>query len=333
MAEKINKIEISHRTIVFTVLFLLSLRFLYEIRSILLALFISIILMAALNPLVDKLEKIDVPRWVAILFLYVLILALLIGPIAALIPPLVEQTSKLVNALMGLADELTVLGLSSASLQAQLQELGGLPAQIVKLSLSVVSNIASIIGILIMTFYLLMERSRLEVFLLFLFGQNGKDRADSIVDKLEDRLGGWVRTQFLLMTIIGSMSYIGFRVLNINFALPLAITAGILEMLIYIGPIITAILAFLVGLLQSPLTGLMALGWSILIQQIENNILVPQIVKKTLGVNPLITIIALAVGFKIGGIAGAILSLPVYLTLEVLFKEFLLEKMNRKQGE
>lgn len=331
MAENIKKIEISHRTIIFTVLFLLSLRFLYEIRTILLALFISVILMAALNPLVDRIEKKGFPRWLGIICLLLLIVTFFIGPIAGLIPPLVEQTDKLVDAVMSLADQLAIFGLSSDKLQAQLQELGGLPSQIVKLSVSIISNIVSIIGVLIMTFYLLMERANMEEFLLFLFGIDGKNKADSVIDKLERRLGGWVRTQFLLMTIIGSMSYIGYRILDINFALPLAITAGILEMLIYVGPIIAAILSFVVGLLQSPLTGLMAFSWSIIIQQLENNIIVPQLMKKALGVNPLITIIALSIGFKLAGIAGAILSLPIYLTIEVLFKEFV--PLKKKQGE
>lgn len=331
MNEVIKKIEISHRTIIFTVLFLLSLRLLYEIRTILLALFISVVLMAALNPLVDRIEKWGLPRWSGIIFLYLVMLIFFTGPIAGLIPPLVEQTDSLVRAVMDLADRLAVFGMSSAKLQAQLQELGGLPSQIVRLSVSIISNLVSIIGVLIMTFYLLMERANLEKFLLFLFGPDGKDRANTIVDKLEHRLGGWVRTQFLLMTIIGSLSYIGFRVLDINFALPLAITAGILEVLIYVGPIIAAILAFIVGLLQSPLTGLMALSWSVIIQQLENNILVPQLMKKALGVNPLVTIIALSIGFKLAGIAGAILSLPVYLTIEVLVKEFV--PLGKKQGE
>ncbi len=331
MNEEITKVEVSHRTIIFTVLFLLSLLLLYQIRTILLALFIAVIIMAALNPLVDRIEEWNVPRWLAIIFLYLVILTVFIGPIASLIPALVEQTDSLVDAVMDLADQLSVLGISSAKLQTQLQELGGIPAQIVKLSVSIISNIVSIIGVLIMAFYLLMERANLEEFLLYLFGQNGKNKANSVVDKLERRLGGWVRTQFLLMTIIGSLSYIGFLILDINFALPLAITAGILEMLIYVGPIIAAILSFLVGLLQSPVMGLMAFSWSVIIQQLENNILVPQLMKKALGVNPLVTIIALSIGFKLAGIAGAILSLPVYLTIEVLFREFV--HLKKKQGE
>ncbi len=329
--DEAKKIEISHRTIIFTVLFILSLRFLYEIRTILLALYIAIILMAALNPIVDRIEKWGLPRWAGILLLYLLIFVVFAGPIAGLIPPLVEQTDSLIQTVMDLADRLSAFGLSSTKIQAQLQELSGLPSQILKLSVSILSNIASVIGVLIMAFYLLMERANLEEFLLYLFGQNGKDRANSVIDKLERRLGGWVRTQFLLMTIIGVFSYIGFRILNLNFALPLAIIAGLLEILLYVGPVIAALLALIVGLLQSPLIGLMAFIWSEIVQQLESNFLVPMLIKKALGVNPLITIVALAIGFKLGGVAGAILSLPVYLTIEVFAKEFI--PIFKKQGE
>lgn len=331
--KKIKKVEISHRTIIFSVIFLISLWFLYQIREILLALFISIILMGALNPTVEKLEKRKIPRWTAILIIYLIVFGILGGAFAGLIPALIKQTDSLVNSLLKLEGKLSIWGLTTIDIGAKLQELGGLPTQIAKVIIAFASNLVSVLSILILTFYLLMERQKLDDYLFFIFGTNGKNRAEKLIDRLEERLGGWVRTQFLLMTIIGVMTYIGLKILGYKFALPLAIIAGLLEMIVYVGPILSAILIGVVGLLTSPLMALFGAGWLVIVQQLENNILVPKIMEKSLGVNPLITILALAIGFEVAGIRGAVLSIPVYLTVEVLVTEFYSLKTRKKKNK
>jgi predicted PurR-regulated permease PerM len=329
--KQVKKVEISHRTIIFSVLFLIGLWFLYQIREILLALFISVILMGALNPTIKKLENLKIPRWVAILIIYLIILGFLGGALAGLVPALVSQTDSLVNTLLELEGKISLWGITTIDLGARLQELGGLPTQVARIVISFASNLFSVVSILILTFYLLMERQNLDDYLFFLFGTNGQDKAQKLIDRLEERLGGWVRTQFLLMTIIGTLTYVGLKILGYRYALPLAIIAGLLEMIVYVGPILSAILIGVVGLITSPLLAAFGAGWLVIVQQLENNILVPKIMEKSLGVNPLITIIALAVGFQIAGIRGAILSIPVYLTTEVVLTEFLQLKPNNKK--
>ncbi len=329
--EKVKKIEISHRTIVFSVLFLVAIWFLYQIREILLALFISIILMGAINPTVDRLERWRLPRWLAILLIYLVLLSLIITAIAGLIPPLVDQTSRLVQVVIDLSDRLSFLGLSSEKIRLQIQELGALPTQILKLAVSIFSNIIAIFAILVITFYLLLEHKNLDRYLFFLFGQKRRERAKRVVGKLEKKLGGWVRAELLLMTIIGLLSYIGFRLLDLQFALPLAILAGLLEVVPNIGPTLSAVPAVAIGLLESSLIGLLVLAWTFIIQQLENNLIVPKLMQKTVGVNPLITILTLAVGFKLAGVMGAVLAIPVYLAIEVVVSEFISLKKAKGQ--
>jgi len=321
MAKEIKKVEISRKTIIFLALFLTLIWFLYQIKDILLALFISLILVGALNPLVTRLEKKGVARWSAIFFFYSLILIVLLLAIAGLVPPLVEQTGLLVQAITNLSGKLSFLGLSSEILQSQLQGLGGLPSQIAKLVFSVFSNIAAILAILIITFYLLLEHKNLDRYLFSVFGSKGKDRAKAVVEKLEEKMGSWVRAQLLLMTIIGLLSYLGFKLLGLKFALPLAILAGFLELVPNIGPTIAAIPAILVGLMVSPLIAFLTLAWCLIIQQLENSLIVPKLMQKSVGVNPLITILSLAIGFKLAGIKGAVLAVPIYLMVETFWLE------------
>jgi len=109
-------------------------------------------------------------------------------------------------------------------------------------------------------------------------------------------------------------------IIGVNYALPLAIIAGLLEMVPNIGPTIASILAGLFGLTISPLIGLLAVLWGIIVQQLENNFIVPKIMKETVGINPLITILLIASGAKLGGIIGAVIAVPLYLTAETIFK-------------
>ncbi len=330
--KKIKKVDISHRTIIFAVLFLLGLWFLYQIREILLALFISIILMGSLNPTIKKLEKAGIHRIMSILIIYLFILAILGGSIAGIVPALVEQTDSLVKTLLELEGKLTFWGIPIINLGPELQGLGNLPARIIRAVVVFASNLVSLLTILIITFYLLLERKKLDKYLSFLFKAEGHQRADRLVDRLEERLGGWVRTQLFLMTVVGLLTYIGLRILGYKYALPLSIIAGLLEIIVYVGPLFSAVLIGIVGFITSPMLGILGTAWLVIVQQLQSNILVPVTIEKSLGVNPLVTILSLAVGFEVAGIKGAILSIPVYLTLEVIFFEFLPFK-RKKQGE
>jgi predicted PurR-regulated permease PerM len=126
------------------------------------------------------------------------------------------------------------------------------------------------------------------------------------------------------------MTYFGLRILGIEFALPLALLAGVLEIIPNIGPILSSIPAIVAGLAFSPLMGLAVAALYFLIQQLENTLIVPKVMEKTAGVNPLVTILSLAIGFKLGGIVGAILAVPVVLLIQVVSSEVFASKRFQK---
>lgn len=317
----VKKIEISHRTVVFTVFFLLGLLFLYQIRQIILALFVSLILMSSLNPAVDRLQKWRVPRWLAILFLYILIFGGLGVMLAAVIPVLIDQTAAFINGLPSYIRQLGGFGFDPNLIAGQISQLGLISANILKITVSFFSNIVSLFALAVITFYLLLERKNLDRYLSVLFGEGSEKKANDFVNKVEKKLGGWVRGEAALMTIIGLMTYAGLKLLGIEFALPLALLAGILEIVPNIGPTIAAIPAVLIGFAISPLMGMAVAALYFLVQQIENSLIVPKVMQKAVGVNPLVTILALATGFKLAGIVGAILAVPVVLVIQVTVSE------------
>ena len=319
-----KKIEISHRTIIFTVLFLLLLWFLYLIKDILLIFFISLLLMAIINPAVVKLSKYRVPRVVSVLFVYMATIAILALIIGGILPALIEQTTNFAN---NLPSFLSGIGISSyfsdQIIEELIVQLGKLPAQIIKVVFSIFSNVIAVITVTIFTLYLLLSRNKIDEQLTNFLGEKQQKRVEKIVDNLEEKLGGWARGELALMVLVGLFTFIGLSLLGIPYALPLSLLAGVLEIIPNIGPIIAAIPSVIIGFGISPAIGIAVIVLAFIIQQVENYVFVPKVMEKSVGVSPIITLLALAVGFKISGIIGALISVPVLITFQVLIKEYL----------
>lgn len=317
---KPQRIEISYKTIIFTVVFLASLSLLWQIRGLLILVYVCFILMATINRPVSLLEKKHLPRPLAVIIIYLLFFIAVSFALASLIPALVSQTNSLIKVFPTLIQQTSFLGTSAIDWSSQFKIIESLPSNIAKATLSIFSNALSTFIIFMITFYLLEERSKLKHYGFKLFGKNGGDKLVRTIELLEVRLSSWVNAQLMLMLIVGFLSYFGYLALGLNYALPLAIIAGILELVPNIGPTIAAIIAALVGLTISPLTALLAIIWGTIVQQLENNFIVPKVMKEAVGINPLVTLLCLAAGAKIGGVVGTILSIPTYLFVESIVK-------------
>lgn len=314
-----TRIEISYRTIVFSVVFLLFLKFLFVIRAVLIALFIALILMTALNPIINLLEKKKIPRVIAIMIIFILIVLIITGIVAAVIPPLVEQTKSLISQTPAILERIGGLPIDQQVINSQLSSV---PGNIARLVIGAFSNIIAVFTLLVLTFYLLYERGNLHRYLAIFFGSTKtEEKAEELINKLEHQIGGWIRGELALMLIIGVFSYIGLRILGVTYALPLSIIAGILEIIPNIGPTVALIPAALVALTISPVTALATIALYFLIQQFENNIIVPKVMQKAVGVKPLVVILALMIGAKLAGVLGAALAVPGFLVLKVVVEE------------
>jgi predicted PurR-regulated permease PerM len=144
----------------------------------------------------------------------------------------------------------------------------------------------------------------------------------SVSKKITSKMSAWFQGQLLLCFVIFLGTFVALSLLKVDFALTLAIVAGFLEMLPVAGPIISGALAALVALTSSPFLALIVVAYFILLQQLENHILVPQVMKKTVGLHPIAIIFALVAGSKLLGILGIIIAIPVAAAIGVLFNEF-----------
>lgn len=267
-----RKIEISHRTIVFTVLLLLFLWLLYNIRDIILQFFLALLVMTILNPVVASLARYRVPRGVSLLLVYGILLSLVIVVVAGIAPPLYEQTTSFVNGLPGYLANLSLPPALNDQVTTQIvSQVADLPGQVARFVLSIFSNLFSVITVLIVASYLLLTRNRLDDQLSYFLDKSAVEKVSGVLDRLEEKLGGWARGELALMALVGLMSYVGLRLLGVPFALPLAVLAALLELFPFIGPFMAAVPAVIIGMGISPLMGLATAALAFLIQHERNN--------------------------------------------------------------
>lgn len=322
-----KKIEISHKTIIFTVAFLLFVGFLYYVRDIILVFFVSLLIMTILNPTVTKLSQKKIPRGLSVIVVYILAIVFLSVSIGSVVPPLVEQTTKLVNNFPSYSEGLGLSSIVNEQISKEFfSQFGTLPGYVFKFSISVFSNLIGVITVLILAFYLLMARNKIDGQIEDIFNSSKAKSVIKVLNELEKKLGGWARGQLFLMIVVGITVFIGLTLLGIPYALPLSLLAAIFEVIPNFGPFLAALPAVAIGFGTSPFLGLAIVALYTLIQQIENYVFVPKIIEKSTGVPPVVTLLALAIGFKVAGIVGAIISVPVYITTQVILKAYVERK-------
>lgn len=318
-----HRIEISHKTIIFTVLFIISLWILYQVRDLIFLFLVSFVVMAGLRPFVDRLERLKIPRAFAILFIYVALFVLIGLAFSLIIQPLAEQSERLLREIGRYIS--AVLPSVNFTPEQITQQIPPLLQNVFKITSGVFSSLVGFFTFIVFTFYFLLERRHLKHFLKNFVGLEAEEKIARVFRQVEEKLGSWVVGQVTLMVIIGVSTYIGLRLLDVEFALPLAIIAGLLEIVPILGPVISAIPSVLVALTVSPILAIAVVALYFIIQQIENNIVVPFVMRKAVGLPPLVTIVAIMVGGKLAGIGGVILSVPLLVSLQVVIRELLLE--------
>lgn len=277
--------------------------------------------MTALRPLVEALVTIKIPRVFAILLIYILIFGGIGGVIASLIPSIAVQSNRLVQELPGYAEK--VIPTLDINIQAITQEIAPITQNILRVGVEVFNNIINIVTVLVFTLYLLLSRNNVKTLLQQFTNEETGEKIHTVLRDIELKLGYWARGQFILMVIIGVTSYIGLTLLKVEYALPLAVFAGLLELVPMIGPIVAAIPAVLVALTISPVLAISVAAMYFVIQQFENHLIVPFIMRKAVGFSPIITIVAFMIGARFAGVVGAVLAIPVILVLQVVIAYFL----------
>ena len=337
-------INISTVTIVKFILILLALYFFYLVREILVIIFVSLILASALDPWVDWMHKRKIPRGLGIIFIYLILFVIISFAFYLIIPPIVSQVKELsitfphylekvisgVSALKEYASQHGVLDNLKGSLDAFAANLEGAAGGVFSTVSGIVGGILSFFLILVMTFYMVVEESAMKKIIWSVAPAEYQPYIMQLISRMQGKIGLWLRGQLILSLIIFVLTFLGLKILGVNYALTLALIAGLTEFIPYLGPILASIPAIFLAFTQSPMLALFTLGLYYIIQLMENHIIVPKLMQKVVGLNPIVSIVVLLVGFKVAGVIGAILSLPVATAIGVFLKDLFEGKGTRE---
>lgn len=319
-----HTIDIAPSSIFWVLAVFFGTKFLSEISSILLLVYVAFLIAVAVNPFVIWFESKRIPRSLS----SIAVILALFGSIAVLlssfIKPLVTQTQNFLSRLPEIIERVSSYNINIESLSSQAFIVSD---HVFKIAIGTVAGIITTFTTLVISYYILQSRPNLKKSLKSIFG-NKYVLHYSILTQLEKKLGSWVRGTAILMLSVGILSFLGYVLIGLPYAVALGVIAGLLELIPNIGPTITAIFAIVVGLSLSPTHGLAALIVSVLVQQLENNILVPKIMQKATGLHPIVTMVALLIGFTLGGPALAVISLPITITIQIIISHIHLNKQN-----
>ncbi len=332
-------IQLSLATMVKIAVFGLALYFLFSVRDTLMLILISIIFALAIEPIVDWFEKQKIPRGMAVLIIYILVGSLIFILVELLIPPIAEQASLLIENLPSIWDRI-VENFSTLTAYSQQQGfsdniqqgLAGLQSSlqtaatgVYNFLISVVWSIIDLIVVLVLVFYFAVYPKYAENTLMAILP--GRYHADLyvLVGIVKKKIGDWARGQLILCLIIGLLSFCGLIFLLPRYALLLAVIAGLTEFVPYLGPIIGAIPALLLAMAVGKNSFWVVLGvlaLYVIIQELENNVIVPQVMKKTVGLHPITVILVMLIAAEIAGIIGLLLVIPITGALFVCYRYF-----------
>ncbi len=325
-ASETTKIDISSGTIFRVILIVIGWWFLYLIIDLLVMLFAAVVVASAIRPVADFLQRYRLPRAGSVLLVYALVLLLFSSVVTLMIPPLTEQTVQLAHALPQLFDRLGAAGMTAfagdgdvlASLQRILvgagDNLANVGANILQRTRTLFSGAFTVLFVFVIALYLVVDRDALNKPFRLVVPSVHLAYTERVIDRAQRYIGRWVVAQLSLAVIIGV-------VVSVPYALVLGLLAGAFEVVPVIGPIAAAVPAVLIGFSQSWLLGLGVLLFYVLVQQAENNLLIPIVMRKATGLNPLITILAVLLGARLGGIVGVILAVPAAVVLSTIFTD------------
>ena len=315
----------------------------YRFRLVVVTVFSGIVVSMAMAPGVDWLHRHRLPRAVSVILIYLVLLVLLIGFIVLLVPPIVEQLSAAVPQIERYYRDLKT-ALANSPLLMIRQIAAQMPAQI-SLTLApsaatgevfdavgqalnttgiILSGLFTLTAILLIGFYWTLESENVLRTLLRPLSNDKRESALEMLQEISTRVGGYVRGQGILAVSIGVADLIVFLLIGLPAALAVALLAGVFELIPVLGPTLGAIPAVLVAFAYDPSKVVWVVAAGALIQLLENNLLAPRVMHKTVGVNPMVTLLAIVAFGALFGFAGLLLAIPIAAIIQIILDRSLL---------
>lgn len=342
------QLDISSGTIIRAILIVLLFVFLYILKDVVIIFLFALVIASAVSPFANWLDERGVPRVLGVLIFYLIILGVAVTVLSLVVPYIADDISRLIGVLPKVVERVSSsLETAQQSSPQYLDFLGEIQnilssfssylqqasQSVVGLIVSVFGGVFSFIAILIVSFYLAVTRKGIEVFLGSVVPEKYESYVISLWKRTEVKVGKWLQGQLLLGLIVGLMVYVGLSLLHVKYALLLSLMVMVLELVPMVGPVVAAIPAVFLAFLQSPSLGIWVLVLYVVVQQLENHVLVPLVLGRTLGLNPVVVIIALLIGEKLAGIPGMILAVPISTIIVEMLDDVARQKESRRTSQ
>jgi predicted PurR-regulated permease PerM len=314
---------------------------LYLVRSVVLLIYVSILFATGLAPLVRLLERQrllpvgsrHLPRWVAILALYLAVLGVLTVVVLLILPPLADQAAGLWNRLPQLVDQAQQWLVEHRLLEHSVswrEAVATAPTQTTNLAdllfqavSGVLGGLVGVVSVVILTFYLLLQGGELMAGVIRFFPRDMRPHVAAVARQIAHKVSAWLSGEVILAGTIGGSAALGLFVMQVPYFYVLALIAAAGEVIPVVGPILASIPAIAVAFTVSPKLAVAVAVYYLAQQQVENHVLVPKIMGRQVGVSPFTVLVALLAGDALLGMAGALLAVPTAAVIQVIVQEVL----------
>lgn len=331
-------VTITAGTVFKSVLVLLGFYVAYILSNLVLTILTAVVIASAVEPATRWFARYHVPRVPAVLIVYAIGASVLFGLVYFFVPPLLSQTMTFISQLPNYLEsldlnttffEVTGGGLSAQGLGEQLpfrEALSDLQQAASQISGGVFQTVSNIFGgvvsfilVVVFSFYLAVQERGIEKFLRVVVPVEYEEYAVNLWERSQRKIGRYIQGQLILVLIMGVLTYLGLTIIGVPHAFLLAVVAGVAELIPLFGPILAAIPALGIAFAEGGMAlVLLVAGLYLILQQFENHLIYPLVVKKVVGVPALLVIIALIAGGQLGGFLGILLSVPFAAVLQEL---------------
>jgi predicted PurR-regulated permease PerM len=333
MSTKIEKninISITSGSVVRILFILLLAYFAFVLRDLVLVILTSVVIASGVEPITKWLMRRRVPRALAVVMIYLSAMGLLGFLLVSFVPPLINDTKDIVSIIPQYIEsiseseinQLPVISMLVDQFNSTLQNQdlfnqiatysGKATLGFVATATAIFGGLLSFILIVVISFYLAVQEGGIESFLRLVTPIQKEKYVIDLWKRSQRKIGLWMQGQLLLGIIVGVLTFLGLSILGVKNAFFLAVLAGVFELIPIFGPIISAIPAVGMALIQDGVVfSLLVLGLFLIIQQFENHLIHPLVVKKIIGIPALVAILALIIGAQIAGFLGMIIAVPI----------------------
>jgi predicted PurR-regulated permease PerM len=339
-----NTINISSSTIIRTLLISFCFYLVYILRDILLVVLTAVTITASIEPMNKILIKRKIPRTLSVIMIFLVMGILLVAGFYFFLPAFISDVLGVLDSLPRYFDTTNLLSpLSDTSFGSSLPNLS-IQNIVESLSLTLSSvtgglfttisgffgGVISFILIIVLTFYLSVQNDGVGNFLRVITPDYYEDYVLDLWKRSEKKIGLWLQGQLLLGLIIGILTFLGLSIIGVKSALFLSLIAMVLELIPIFGIVLAIIPAFAIALSDGGVTlAFLVLGLYVIIQQFENHLIYPLVVRKIVGIPPILVILTLIIGLKLAGFIGVILSVPVAAILVEVLNDIEKKKINK----